>query len=289
MHPHVQDVVRRRRELARLITGRTPRRRITARLPRQLQPDTIRMRYFAELRQQVVRARDLVQARIGHRLRAISDEVRLVRARRDASVRDVPGLLSAVEDEYWDGFSASSAEALAEKYARATSDFQREQLGRQLAVATGVAVPIRDGELGRAVDRFTARNVSLITSIPERYFTSIRNTLVEDVGAGARWEEIADDLEERFQVSESTAQLIARDQVGKLYGALNQERQEELGITGFTWRTSEDNRVRDEHVLLAGRTFDWDSPPDEGIPGEPISCRCWADPDVAGVVRALAA
>lgn len=289
MHLQVQEVVRRRRELARLITGRTPRRRITARLPRQLQPDAVRLRYFGDLRQLVVRARDLVQARIGHRLRAISDEVRLTRARRDAGVRDVPGLLSTVEDEYWAGFSASSAEALAEKYARATSDFQREQLGRQLAMATGVAVPIRDGGLGRAVDRFTARNVSLITSIPERYFSAIRNTLVEDVGEGARWEEIADDLEERFQVSESTAKLVARDQVGKLYGALNQERQEELGITSFTWRTSHDNRVREEHVLLDGRTFDWDSPPAEGVPGEPINCRCWADPDVAGVVAALAA
>jgi SPP1 gp7 family putative phage head morphogenesis protein len=289
VHPHVQDVVRRRRELARLISGRTPRRRINARLPRPLQPDTIRLRYFGDLRQLVVRARDLVNARIGHRIRAIADEVRLTRARRDASVRDVPGLISTVEAEYWDGFSDASAEALAAKYARATSDFQREQLGRQLAAATGVPVPIRDGDLGHAVDRFTARNVSLITSIPERYFTSIRNTLVEDVGEGARWEDIADDLAERFSVSESTANLIARDQVGKLYGALNQERQEELGITGFTWRTSEDNRVREEHVLLDGRRFDWDSPPAEGIPGEPVNCRCWADPDVAGVVASLAA
>ncbi len=289
MHLQVQEVVRRRRELARLITGRTPRRRISARLPRQLQPDTVRMRYFGELRQHLVRARDLVQARIGHRIRAIAEEVRLARARGDASVRDVPGLISVVEDEYWEGFSAASAEALAEKYARATSDFQREQLGRQMAAATGVAVPIRDGALGRAVDRFTARNVSLITSIPERYFTSIRNTLVEDVGEGARWEEIAEDLEERFRVSESTARLVARDQVGKLYGELNRERQEELGVERFVWRTLHDNRVRDEHVLLDGRTFDWDSPPAEGIPGEPINCRCWADPDIAHAVAALAA
>ena len=54
--------------------------------------------------------------------------------------------------------------------------------------------------------------------------------------------------------------------------------QQKLGITHYTWRTSQDERVRHEHVLRDGRRFAWDNPPDDGHPGQPIRCRCVAEP-----------
>ena len=95
------------------------------------------------------------------------------------------------------------------------------------------------------------------------------------------------EIEARFDVSESRAALIARDQVGKFYGALNRARQEDLGLTHFVWRTANDERVRPEHVRLDGQRFSWSKLPAEGYPGQPINCRCNADPDVESLLDSL--
>jgi SPP1 gp7 family putative phage head morphogenesis protein len=105
---------------------------------------------------------------------------------------------------------------------------------------------------------------------------------------GDRADEIADDLVDRYGVSESRAQLIARDQIGKLNGELNQVRQEELGVTDFIWRTERDNRVRPEHAALEGKQYTWaQGHPTEGIPGEPINCRCFPEPVLDEILAEL--
>jgi SPP1 gp7 family putative phage head morphogenesis protein len=98
---------------------------------------------------------------------------------------------------------------------------------------------------------------------------------------------MAEEIGRRFEVSESRAALIARDQVGKFYGALNAARQQDVGITHFLWRTANDERVRPEHIELNGERFAWSKPPAEGMPGQPINCRCYADPDVGALLDSL--
>lgn len=85
---------------------------------------------------------------------------------------------------------------------------------------------------------------------------------------------------ERVLVStEKHARLIAHDQVNKLNGRLNQTRQEAAGITEFTWRTQGDDRVREEHEAINGQQFSWaEGAPSIGLPGEPVNCRCHAEP-----------
>ena len=101
---------------------------------------------------------------------------------------------------------------------------------------------------------------------------------------GMRVEELQRKLEERGDISESRAELVARDQTLKLNGAITQIRQENAGIDAYTWSTSLDERVREEHVALEGQTFSWASPPAVGHPGEDYQCRCVAIP----VIPALA-
>ena len=85
---------------------------------------------------------------------------------------------------------------------------------------------------------------------------------------------------ERVLIStEKHARLVAHDQINKLNGRLNQTRQEAAGITSFKWRTQGDDRVREEHEAIAGQTFLWaEGAPVEGLPGEPVNCRCHAEP-----------
>lgn len=96
--------------------------------------------------------------------------------------------------------------------------------------------------------------------------------------------DLADDLHARFDIGERKATLIARDQVGKLYGQVNAIRQKEVGVEKFVWRTAEDERVRAEHEQRDGETYSYDDPPDGELPGEPILCRCYAEPDFTSVL-----
>jgi SPP1 gp7 family putative phage head morphogenesis protein len=66
--------------------------------------------------------------------------------------------------------------------------------------------------------------------------------------------------------------------------AFNQERQQQVGIERFEWSTSQDERVRESHAELDGKTFSWNDLPvvddEEASPGTPICCRCVAIPVV---------
>lgn len=50
----------------------------------------------------------------------------------------------------------------------------------------------------------------------------------------------------------------------------------------YIWNTQGDEKVRESHATRAGEMFSFDDPPEDGNPGEPENCRCWAEP-VAGV------
>jgi SPP1 gp7 family putative phage head morphogenesis protein len=126
-----------------------------------------------------------------------------------------------------------------------------------------------------------AANVSLIKSVHSTYFDKIGNAVLSGVTQGRRASDLADDIEKITGVTESRAKLIARDQTGKMNSAITKARHGELGLTEYTWQTSEDERVRDSHAAHDGQVFRWDDPPaDTGHPGEDIQCRCVAIPYV---------
>jgi hypothetical protein len=157
-------------------------------------------------------------------------------------------------------------------------------LNRQLRAVVGVDAVGGEPWLGRAVDEFTAENVALIRSIPTRFFDDLETNLKRELADGARFEELIGIVEERYGVSQSRATLIARDQSGKFYGDLNRVRQTDLGIERFTWRTARDNRVREEHEDRDGEVYTWSAPPEGETPGEPVNCRCYAEPDLKGLL-----
>lgn len=134
--------------------------------------------------------------------------------------------------------------------------------------------PIRD-----AMAAATQANVELIKDLPAKYLDQIRQTVEENFVDGVRWEDLAAKLEERGGVAESRAKLIARDQTSKMNGAFNEVRQTSLGIDQYTWQTSGDERVREEHAANDGQVFRWDTPPaNTGHPGDDVNCRCVAVP-----------
>lgn len=122
-------------------------------------------------------------------------------------------------------------------------------------------------------------SVSLVEDAFRSYSADVRDVFGDPSKTfGDRWEGLRDALLERGGVSESRAELIARDQTLKLNGAIAKTYQEESGLTHYVWSTSLDERVRKEHKALEGKVIAWHTPPEVGHPGQDYQCRCVALP-----------
>ncbi len=208
-------------------------------------------------------------------------------ARQDAESDELADRIGRMVADYeaavYKTTTSGKARLLAQGIGRDTNRFVKTAVGSQVKAVIGIdplaTVALEPGAVAVALDGFARRNVDLITSIPRQHFAQIRATVDDALKTGKRPEVLARELGERYDVTASRARLIARDQIGKLNGELTELRQRSIGVSGYTWRTSLDERVREDHKALEGRRFEWSSPPDVGHPGEDYQCRCRAEPD----------
>lgn len=119
-------------------------------------------------------------------------------------------------------------------------------------------------------------NIQLIEKAHRVYAQDVRDIMENPDNFGLSVEDLKLLLLERGSVSESRAELIARDQTLKLNGQMTKVRQQNAGVDSYTWSTSLDDRVREEHAALEGQVFRWDNPPEPGNPGDDYQCRCVA-------------
>lgn len=137
--------------------------------------------------------------------------------------------------------------------------------------------------MGELMDSFVRTNAELIQDVAKQTTEQIYEVVSRAHEAGLRVEVIAGELEERFGVSKSRAELIARDQVLKLNGQVNQARQQAVGITHYRWKATMDARTRKRHAQLHNTVQQWSSPPEVAPgrhehPGGDYQCRCTAEP-----------
>lgn len=118
----------------------------------------------------------------------------------------------------------------------------------------------------------------LIASASKDLDADLDAVLLDPDNFGLRVEELRDMLLERGGVSESRAELIARDQTLKTNAAVARAGHEDAGFTHFAWSTAMDERVRPEHEILEGQVFSYAEGSPEGLPGDPVNCRCVALP-----------
>lgn len=141
------------------------------------------------------------------------------------------------------------------------------------------------------VDAIIAENVSLIRSIPEKYFTQVEGMVYRAVGRGGDRAKLADEIMENFSkrhgITRRRAEGIARDQVRKATSCLSRERQKAAGIRKGTWiHSGGSNRPRKKHVHAHGQEFDLDvglPVGDKGqyvFPGEEVECGCTWKPSL---------
>lgn len=253
-----------------------PVRRRRAKLPRKVPPRSVALSYYRAISPILERARQAIERALEPLLPQLQRQAAEVAARRQDA--DVNETLDRVGATIAAGMKPAEIAALAERYARATSDWEREQAAKQTRAAFGVDVLAREPNIAARSGAFVSENVALIKSIPAQYLADVEKRVARAVARGATPKDLAAEIKKAHGVADDRAMLIARDQIGKYYGAVAQARQQAMGVTHYIWRTSNDERVREEHAAREGEMFAWDDPPEDGHPGDPISCRCFAEP-----------
>ena len=135
----------------------------------------------------------------------------------------------------------------------------------------------------RALEEWTRDNVDLIKTIPHDTLGKMREIVLDGYRNSRTTTDIVKDIQKAYGVSRRHAQLIARDQIGKLHSEVVRKQHEDAGVKEYIWRTTGDRLVRDGHRKLNGKKFRWDDPPvvDERTgrrchPGQDYQCRCTA-------------
>ena len=128
-----------------------------------------------------------------------------------------------------------------------------------------------------------SENVDLIKTIPEATLGKMKDIVYDGFANGKTPTRMTKDIMRAYGVSKRRAQFIARDQIAKLNGQIQQAQQQDAGITEYVWSTCGDERVRESHRALNGKTFSWNEPPmnSDGRachPGYDYGCRCIGRP-----------
>lgn len=128
-------------------------------------------------------------------------------------------------------------------------------------------------------ERWVANNLELIQRLEQRHFADVSKFITRAVQEGKSTREVTKVLSQRLGVSRRRANLIARNEIGTLNAEITRARMTDLGIKRFRWVDSGDDVVRPLHQEINGQVFDYpNGHPTEGLPGEPINCRCTAEP-----------
>jgi SPP1 gp7 family putative phage head morphogenesis protein len=274
--------IKAQRAIVEAATGRRLRRR---RVPRAQEPRSQRQQYTAELLTIARQAAGIIKAVLLPELPRIVAEAdkRRTDARFDAADM-IERVIGDVRFQYGRVFTGEHAKAIANKTANAVNRFNREDVNRQVKAVLGVELGSEPAIAAR-IPAFVRDNVKLIKSIPEKLLSDVDDIVSRGFRRGDRYEAMAEEITSRFDVTESRAKLIARDQIGSLNGELTKVRQESLGATTYVWRTARDERVRGNpggkypdadpsHWDREGQVFSWADPPEDGHPGSAINCRC---------------
>ena len=254
-------------------------------MPKQIPPDAIALHYYQRLKLLLHAMLRLVLTEVKPKLEQWERQAGTYRG--DSAGSEARQLFEHLSAQFLREFGNHEIAKIPEQIARNVSEYQREQLGKQIRSQLSVDVVKAEPWLQPQINDFVAQNVSLIKTIPQRFFSEVEQKVMHGISYGRRPEDIAKDIQERYKISEYNARRIAKDQSNKFFGQLNSIRQKSMGVDKFVWRTAGDERVREEHEELDGKVFAWNDPPSEGLPAEQCLCRCQGEPDFSGIVDAL--
>lgn len=187
----------------------------------------------------------------------------------------------------WHTRFAEIADKMSDAISKDMDKYSRRNIENSLGELTS-ALTIKDYTTPRIqaiLNKHTDEMVGYIKTIPVQYHARVIEVIDQAQGDAQK---LTKDLQEVGRVTESRAELIARDQISKFNGALNTARMEDAGIEYVTWRHSGGSgQPRPLHVEYDGEIFALNDPPiidevtgERGWAGDLPNCRCFMVPTI---------
>jgi len=231
-------------------------------------------------------------------------------ARMDSPEAELESLLEEVETEIIQIFAAGYGLGGALDYIASVANriyaFEQTQMESQIFAVLGAPLKTSNTWWPEARALWENENRRLIKSLSQEYITKLNTTLMTGFQSGWSFEEMVESIKKLSdKMVGYRARLLARDQVGKLQYAITRKQFESIGMDGYYWITSRDERVRGNpmgkypkaipsHWVMEGKVCKFSDPnvylEDHakwvprtarmpGVhPGQAILCRCTATP-----------
>jgi SPP1 gp7 family putative phage head morphogenesis protein len=157
-------------------------------------------------------------------------------------------------------------------------------------VARGLEIlpSIGDDAKDRLSKDYTENMKLWIKKFSEEQIRELRGIVEQNALTGYRFAALKAGIQQRYGVTVSKSNFLARQETGLFMSKFRRERYGEAGIKQYRWSTSHDERVRDRHKHLDGKVFSYSAPPivdaatgRRANPGEDFNCRCVDIPLVA--------
>ncbi|MDR1301109.1 MAG: hypothetical protein LBK43_01385 [Treponema sp.] len=185
------------------------------------------------------------------------------------------------------------------------NDFNDAQWQKAAKAELGVEFPMYEEWWEPTKQTWQEENYRLIRKLSDDYIGQINQKTEQAVISGWSVSQLAAEIRKiDGSIKQGRANLIARDQIGKLNEMATQARMEQAGLTMYIWSTAQDERVRGyegghypnarpSHHLMEGLLCRWSDPavcsddkgktwkprPSDAVllhPGRDIQCRCAA-------------
>ena len=194
--------------------------------------------------------------------------------------------------------------------------FSQTQWGKLTKKILGIELQMDETWWGDVRRAWSSENYILMKNLSEEYINKINEIVYRGIRTNISVKDIKTEIVQlnqrmfgpRSDGKQSRAELIARDQVGKLNGLITKKRMQEAGLDIYEWLTSMDERVRGrpggkypneipDHWEMEGKLGKWndntvyaekENRDEKGhliwmkrtnimpiaIPGQEIQCRC---------------
>lgn len=209
-------------------------------------------------------------------------------ARMDGPEEDAKKAAAAIRRRLASGAtSPASVSSSVDAIAKASDAFNRRELDRVFEVTLEVGLPgLEPGVVG-VLRSFSRENARRVKNLGEEAVDRVSGAVLEGFRRGTSNRDIAAEIQDQLGISRRRARLIARDQIGSLNAELTRVRHASMGVESYRWRDSNDERVRKSHEGFDGQTYTWAEGSPEGHPGEPVQCRCSAEPVLDDLLAGL--
>lgn len=169
---------------------------------------------------------------------------------------------------------------IATEFTLETVEYSIKNVNREIKEIVGVSFKEQPFYDEKVIEELLKEQAKLIKASPKKYYRSydkeVSRLVKEAAEEGISRKTLGKAISKATGLEINRANLIARDQIGKLFGKATKMQHEGIGLKTFEWITAGDNRVRSEHKDRSGQIYEWENPPNGEIPGVPICCRCSA-------------